>query len=650
MIPKETIQTILETVRIEDVIGEFVHLQKRGVNYIARCPFHDEKTPSFVVSPSKGIYKCFGCGNAGNAVKFLMEHEHFSYPEALKYLAQKYNIEIKEEELTPEQEEEDKRRELIYNINQFAAKFFQSRLFETEEGRNIGLSYFHERDFLDITIKDFQLGYAPSKNNAFLEEALSKGYKNEYLVEAGLVIEKDGKYFDRFAGRVIFPIHSLSGRVLGFGGRILDSSAKTAKYINSPDTLIYNKSQVLYGIFFAKKDIIQKDNCYLVEGYTDVISLFQAGIKNVVASSGTSLTTGQIKLIRRYTKNITILYDGDEAGVKASFRGIDMILEQGLNVKVLLFEEGQDPDTFVRTHRSSEVLEVLNEKPEDFVRFKTRLLMKEAQNDPVKKAGVIKDIVQSVALIPDIITREIYIKECANILEVSEESLIAEMNRVLRKKFNKKYQPPVDVVDEGPVVARQPETEEDVLDTSPQERDVLRLILRYHDKTLTQKIEDETGKINEQEIKVPDFILFNLKENGIDFSNPIYKKVLDMLYDFYENKKEIDINAFVHHQDEEISLLAVDLLLNKYEISKHWKEKGHIEIPTEEQLLDKAVKKSLYALAEKAIKKPLEEKKERLKEFPAEKADEAMELLKEIAEEEERWRRISKEMGRVIAP
>ena len=397
MISRDTIQTIIETARVEEVVGDFVTLRKRGVNMIGLCPFHNEKTPSFTVSPVKGIYKCFGCGKAGNSVNFVMEHEHYTYPEALRFLAKKYSIEIEEEEQTPEQLQEINEKESLYAVTAFAQKFFTECLFNTEEGKSIGLTYFKDRGFREHIMEHFQLGYSPDAWEAFTNNAIQNGYSPDYLVKSGLTIEKDGKRFDRFSARVIFPIHNLSGRVIGFGGRILKSEEKKAKYINSPESDIYNKSQVLYGIYFAKNAIIKKDNCYLVEGYTDVISLFQAGFENVVASSGTSLTTDQIRLIKRYTPNITILYDGDEAGLKASFRGIDMILEQGMNVKIVMFPDGEDPDSFVRNHRSIEVEEFLGKEARDFIRFKTNILIKEAQDDPIKKAGLIKEIVQSIS-------------------------------------------------------------------------------------------------------------------------------------------------------------------------------------------------------------------------------------------------------------
>ncbi len=649
MIPKETVQTIIETARVEEVISDFITLQRRGVNYIARCPFHDEKTPSFVVSPVKGIYKCFGCGQAGNSVKFVMEHEQFSFPEALKYLAKKYNIEVEEEEQTPEQIEADNQKELQYNIHTFAQKYFTQQLFESEEGKTIGLSYFKERDFLEKTTQDFHLGYAPKKSDSFYQHALKKGYKAEHLAESGIVIEKDGRYFDRFAGRVLFPIHSLSGRVIGFGGRILDNSSKMAKYLNSPETLIYSKSKVLYGMYFAKKDIIKQDNCYLVEGYTDVISMHQTGIKNVIASSGTSLTKEQIKLIQRYTKNITILYDGDPAGIKASFRGIDMILEQGMNVKILLFEEGQDPDTFVRTHRSSEVLEILQNNTEDFIQFKTRLLLEESKKDPIKKAALIKDIVKTISLIPDNIIREVYIKECSTIMEIPEPTLILELNSIFRQKHKKNRQEESLAVPMEPIKTEPQKIKLDVFERSYQEKDILRLVFNYGKNDLTFVSKDEHDQEIETVIKLSDFVLNSLLNYKISFKNTLYQQILEKLLETYVNEKEIDNKDFINNPDDKISSLAIDLMMTKYEISENWQAKGKIRIVSEEQKLEKAATKSLQSLAEKVVKQQIEEKKDKLKELSPD-SDEQIEILKEIMEKEIEWRNLYKELGRIIAP
>ena len=443
MIKPDTIQNILDAVRIEEVINDFVPLKKRGVNYLGLCPFHNEKTPSFVVSPSKGIFKCFGCGKSGNAVGFIMEHEHYSFPEALKYLANKYGIEVEEEEMTPEMQEQFDERERMFLLNGFMTNHFQENLFNTEDGKAIGLTYLKEREFNESTIKKFQLGYAANAWEEYSLFALKNGYKKDILVKTGLSIEKDQKLIDRFKGRVIFPIHNLTGKVIGFGGRILTSDKKTAKYLNSPESEIYNKSKSLYGIYFAKNAIAKADNCYLVEGYTDVISLHQAGIENVVASSGTSLTVDQIKLIRRFTRNITILYDGDTAGIKASFRGIDLILEQEMNVKIVLFPEGEDPDSFVRSHRKTEVDEFITSQSADFIIFKTKLLLDETAGDPAKRADLIREIVLSISKIPDAITRTVYIKECSSVMSIAEQTLVNELNKLLRQKYRKKLKTPV---------------------------------------------------------------------------------------------------------------------------------------------------------------------------------------------------------------
>ncbi|MBL4667710.1 MAG: DNA primase, partial [Flavobacteriales bacterium] len=397
MIPKQTIDEIFDAAIIEDVVGDFVPLKKRGANYLGNCPFHNEKTPSFTVSPAKGIYKCFGCGKAGNSVNFIMEHEHYSYPEALRFLANKFNIEIEEEELSPEQKDAADERESLYIVSNYAAKYFHKQLLDSDEGKAIGLSYFLERGFREDIIETFQLGYNPDGWTAFTDEAEKAGHNLKYLDKSGLTIVKGDKKFDRFKGRVMFPIHNLSGRVLGFGGRILQANDKAAKYLNSPESEIYHKSKVLYGIYTAKKAISKENICYLVEGYTDVISLYQSGVENVVSSSGTSLTEGQIRLVKRFTPNITILYDGDAAGIKASFRGIDMILQEGMNVRVVLFPDGEDPDSYAKAHTTEELKDYITTNAQDFIRFKTSVLIKDVGNDPIKKAELIKDIVASIA-------------------------------------------------------------------------------------------------------------------------------------------------------------------------------------------------------------------------------------------------------------
>lgn len=439
MIDRVTIERIMDSVEIVDVVQDFVTLKKRGVNYVGLCPFHNEKTPSFTVSPSKGIYKCFGCGSGGNAVNFIIEHEHLSYPEALKFLAGKYNIEIIEKELTAEEVEQKNQRESMLILTKFAAGNFHENLFKHQEGISVGLSYFKERGFRHEILKEFSVGYCLEQKDSFTKTAQELGYKLNYLVQTGLTIKKENYTFDRFNGRVIFPIHSLSGQVIGFGGRTLKKEPKAAKYLNSPESDIYHKSRVLYGIFQAKKEIVNTENCFLVEGYTDVLAMHQAGIHNVVASSGTSLTEGQIRLIKRFTPNITILFDGDEAGIKASLRGIDLILEEGLNIKVILLPPGDDPDSYSRKLSSKEFKEFLAEEATDFIRFKTNLLLKDAGDDPVKRASLIRDIVQSIAAIQESINRSVYIKECSTLLKVDEGVLNAEANKIRRKRAEQRY-------------------------------------------------------------------------------------------------------------------------------------------------------------------------------------------------------------------
>ncbi|MCD4730418.1 MAG: DNA primase [Bacteroidales bacterium] len=650
MIPRDTIQTIIETARVEEVIGDFVTLRKRGVNMIGLCPFHNEKTPSFTVSPAKGIYKCFGCGKAGNSVNFVMEHEHYTYPEALKFLAKKYNVEIEEEEQTPEQIKELNEKESLFAVSAFAQKFFTDQLFNSEEGKSIGLSYFKNRDLREHIIEQFQLGYSPDSWDAFTKHALKNGYNLEYLTKSGLTIDKNGNQFDRFSARVIFPIHNLSGRVIGFGGRILKSEEKKAKYVNSPESDIYKKSQVLYGIYFAKSAIIKKDNCYLVEGYTDVISLFQAGFENVVASSGTSLTTDQIRLIKRYTPNITILYDGDEAGLKASFRGIDMILEQGMNVKVVMFPEGEDPDSFVRSHRTIEVEEFLNTNAKDFIQFKTNILLKDAQKDPVKRAGLIKEIVQSIALIPDQIIRSVYVKECSVTMDMAEQTLMNELNKNLRKKFRQtSMQNLPEQILETPELPAEKQLEVNYNDTEYQEKDVIRLLLNYGQS----EIEFEEIDENKRKIKIPvnvaNFIVNDLAGPEITFSNSTYQKIFDEYAEFISNENLPDEKYFINHNSKKLSSTSIDLLTSPYELSDKWEIVARIEVLTEAKLLKNAIVHSVLSFKAKKIEQLIAENQQTLKQTEQdERYEEIPELLKKQQELKSISKDINKQLGRVI--
>ncbi len=649
MIPRDTIQTIIETARVEEVISDFVTLRKRGVNMIGLCPFHNEKTPSFTVSPAKGIYKCFGCGKAGNSVNFVMEHEHYTYPEALKFLAKKYNIEIEEEEQTPEQIQELNEKESLFAVSAFAQKYFTDQLFNSEEGKSIGLSYFKNRDLREHTIEQFQLGYSPDSWDAFTKHALKNGYKTEYMVKSGLTIDKNGNKFDRFSARVIFPIHNLSGRVIGFGGRILKSEEKKAKYVNSPESDIYSKSQVLYGIYFAKNAIIKKDNCYLVEGYTDVISLFQAGFENVVASSGTSLTTDQIRLIKRYTPNITILYDGDEAGLKASFRGIDMILEQGMNVKIVMFPKGEDPDSYVRSHRSIEVEEFLTAGSKDFIQFKTDILLKETKNDPVKRAGLIKEIVQTIALIPDQIIRSVYVKECSVKMDMAEQILMNELNKLIRKKFRHNFKEiPDEIFDNFSEPQLEKKVEIDVFDTSYQEKDVIRLLLNYGQDEILFEQNDENSKPIQIPVKVSKFIINDLEVDNIKFKNENYQKIYEEYVKLVEEENVYDSKYFTYNINKGISKNSINLLTSPYELDD-WENKKNIIVVTEKQKLKIAILGALLSLKGKIIEQLITENQQKLKQAELEERyEEIPEMLKRQQDLKTISKDINKQLGRVI--
>jgi DNA primase len=593
LIPPHTIASVLETARIEEVVSEFVSLKRRGSNLIGLCPFHQEKTPSFSVSPSKGIFKCFGCGKGGDAAKFVMEHEHYSYPEAIRYLAKKYNIEIEEREQTPEELVAMNERERMFNLNDFACKYYASTLFETNEGRSIGLSYFKGRDFRESTIQKFMLGYSLERRDAFSQHAMQNGYNEEILLKTGLAISHDNKLFDRFFARVIFPIHNLTGKVIGFGGRILDQTKSKAKYLNSPESEIYIKSKSLYGIYFAKNAIAKADTCLLVEGYTDVISMHQAGIENVVASSGTSLTVDQIRMIRRYTNNITILFDGDKAGIAASLRGIDLILEEGMNVRVVLFPDGSDPDSFVREHRTTEVEEFISNQSKDFISFKTGLLLEEAENDPIKKAGLVKEIVHTIALIPDAIYRSVYVKTCSKMLDVEELTLMNELNKLLRGKLRKQLgsdvpQPPI----ETPEQAKDEEPKQELPVGYHQERELIKLLLLYGQDELLQDTTDEQGYPAFYRETVAKNILDELAADKVGFEHPTHHKILLIFNEHLEKEEVPNEKHFTSHPEPDISSLAVDLLSERYELSKNW-EKHKIFVKTEKEDLKKSIEQAL---------------------------------------------------------
>ncbi|MFK7756811.1 MAG: DNA primase [Flavobacteriales bacterium] len=631
MINKETIDRIFDAIIIEDVIGEFVHLKKAGANFKARSPFTDEKTPSFYVSPSKGIFKCFSTGKGGNAITFLMEHEKMTYPEALRWAAGKYGIEIIEEKLTEEQEEQKNDRESLGILVAFAEKYFVNYLHESEEGKAIGLSYFYERGFREDTIRKFKLGYCPDKGHEFTKTALDRGYEMKYLLDAGLTKDMGNGPFDFFKGRVMFPIHNVSGKVIGFGGRTLKKEKKVAKYFNSPENDLYNKSKVLYGLYQSKNQIIKNDECFLVEGYTDVISLHQNGVENVVSSSGTSLTDGQIKLVKRYTPNITVLFDGDAAGIKAAFRGIDLLLKNGMNVKVVLFPEGEDPDSYANKLSTEAFQKFLNEEAKDFMVFKTDLLLEEAKGDPIKKAGLIRDVVESISLIPDAIKRSIYLKECSRLMDIQESILISEINKLLRVKIkneNKQASAPFTEIREKSGVPD--DTKQDVLSCFEQEKDLIRILLTYGNHILYFEPEEDTEEdsINNSElisITVAEYLISELQVDGVVLIDKRCNAILSEYATYLENNDFLAPKVLARHEDMEVSKLCADILSESDELSENWTEKHQVYPETEAMKLKKAAKDVIFRLKLKHIRIMAKKLQDQLK-----KPDVSEEKMQEI--------------------
>ena len=611
MIDHNTIQKIIDTAEITEVVQDYINLKKRGVNYLGLCPFHNEKTPSFTVSPAKGIYKCFGCGKGGNSVNFIMEHEHLGYPEALKYLAKKYNIEVVEKELTAEEIQQQNERDSLLIVSKYANVYFQDKLHNNTDGKAIGLSYFKERGFRDETIKKFELGYSLDVKDAFTIAAKENGYKIDFLEKTGLTIVNENGKYDRFRGRVMFPIHGLSGNVLGFGGRILKKDAKAAKYLNSPESDIYHKSRILYGMYFAKKSIVQLDKCYLVEGYTDVISMHQSGIENVVASSGTSLTVDQIRLIKRFTPNVTIIYDGDAAGIKASLRGIDLILEQGLNVRVLLLPEGEDPDSFAKNKSSNEYIEYIEKNEEDFIKFKTRLLFEDSKNDPVKKASLITDIVRSISVIPDEIVGAVYLQECSSILGIAEKVLYSEINKIRKKKQGTNYRR--NISPEENFKSASPSVPSFVADvySEAQEKEIIRLLLHYADKILYTYQEDKYDE--PRNVTVAEYTIGEILNDDLEFKNLVYKQIFQKYLDVVKSGEKLEDKFFIYHQDPQISKLAADLLSTTYTLSKIF-AKGGVHIATEDMKLKQIVPDTIIAYKRKILEIAQSDAKEKLKE------------------------------------
>ena len=615
MISRSTIDQVFETARVEEVIGEFVQLKKAGSNFKGLSPFTDEKSPSFMVSPVKQIWKDFSTGKGGNAVSFLMEHEHYSYPEAIKFLAKKYNIEIEETVQSDQEKEQMNERESMFLVSNFAKEYFHDILLNSTQGKAIGLSYFKERGFNENSIKKFDLGYCLDNWDSFTNEALKKGYDIKYLASTGVTIVREKKQFDRFKGRVMFPIHSMSGRILGFGGRTLSSDKKTAKYVNSPESDIYHKSKILYGIYQAKKEIAKQDNCYLVEGYTDVISFYQSGIENVVASSGTALTSDQIRLVHRLTKNITVLFDGDAAGIRASLRGIDLILEQGMNVKVVTFPDGDDPDSFAKKHSEASLREYLEESSQDFINFKVSLLMKDANNDPVKKAGLIRDIVTSISKIPDSIQREVYVQECSRIMEISERVLFSELAQLISKNsqdYKKNQQKEKQSFE---VIKKQTEQLKEVNSLFILEREIIRILLLFGNQETDFvdfiEVEDEDGVIHLEKEKytnqVSKELYLNLQDDEIEFSNEIFQSIYYEMIHQLNQEDKIEMETFINHSNPDISSIVTSILMDdeKYTLSD-WKRKN-IFVTESVEVLSKLVSDAILNLRRILIDKKIQQ-------------------------------------------
>ena len=588
-IDRETIERILDSAKIEEVVGDFVTLKRRGVNLIGLCPFHNEKTPSFTVSPAKNLCKCFGCGKGGNPVHFIMEHEQLSYYEALRWLAKKYHIEIKEREMTDDEKREESIRESLFVINQYALQHFIDTLHESEEGKAIGLNYFRHRGLRDETIKKFCLGYSFERRDSFAKKAVAAGYNPELIAKTGVCYSTDdGRLQDRFWGRVIFPVHTISGKIVAFGGRILQNNAKAAKYVNSPESEIYHKSDHLYGLYFSKQAIIQKDHCILVEGYLDVISMHQSGIQNVVASSGTSLTTGQIKLIHRFTKNITLLYDGDKAGIKASIRGIDMLLEEDMNINVVLLPEGEDPDSYAQTHSTEEVEQYIERNKVDFIRFKTNLLLDEVGEDPIRRAGLVSDVVKSIAVVPNEILRSEYIKKCSEMLNITEQILVKEVAKLRKQKAEEMHKKPSLAntnadesngngtdSDNTPVVN---EFQQSIISSysNPlhnKERAIIEFLLKNGSKML-QVPENKLSNTPAFTETVTSHLYYSFNDDGIELSHPLYKR---MFAEAGEHANDADFdpeNHFMAHPDVEISKLTAELCGERHLLSKTFSEQA----------------------------------------------------------------------------
>lgn len=656
MIKREDIDKIINATKIEEVVGSFVELRKRGVNYIGLCPFHNEKTPSFNVNPAKGIFKCFGCGEGGDAVSFLMKHEHYTYPEALRWLANKYGIQIEEEVLTQEEVAQQSERDRIYQINDFAQKYFQEILFSDIEGKSVGLSYLKERELSEETIKRWGIGYCKDAGDDFSRKALAKGFTKEELVNAGvsLVNSNDGSLYDRFRGRVCFPIHNLGGRVLGFSARTLRTDKVKAKYVNSPESLIYSKGKVLFGLHLAKNEIVKQDECFLVEGNMDVVMMSQNSVTNVVATSGTALTEDQIRLIKRYTKNVTLLYDGDKAGIKATFKAVNLLLEQGLHVKTLLFPDNEDPDSFARKHTQDEFKDFIKTNAQNFIIYKTNLLLAEAQNDPIKRADLTRDIVETIALIPDLLERNAYLQQCSKLLAVKEEILGAELAKILRNKATKEAFKQNVVVEETPQ-ANEPIPSTPIVRTDNdveynKEKAIISVLFNYADKITTQELFNAEGKKEKRDLYVANYIVCDIFNDNIGFNFELFNEIFMIYKDCIYNTDYLpELRFFTSHQNPEISKLAIDLVSTPYVISPNWEEKNEIKVPRPEnkETMDKYVRDTLLDFKLYKINGYIEDVKKRI---PLEEGEFQLDLLNLLKSYLEIRNNIAKLLGRVFIP
>lgn len=705
MISKDTIDRIMDATHIEEVIGEFVSLKKRGANHIGCCPFHNEKTPSFYVSPSKGIFKCFGCGKSGNAVGFLMDHEHYTYPEALRWLADKYHIQIEEEQLTEEQKERQTERDGLFHVSEFAQKYFADLLYNNELGRNIGLAYFHQRGLSDEIIKTFGLGYCLDEWDNFTTHARRNGYSDTVLEKTGLTIFKeDGKCYDRFRGRVMFPIFSISGRVLGFSGRILSKEKQAAKYVNSPDSDIYNKSHILYGLYQARNAIGKAEKCYLVEGNVDVVSMHQSGVCNTVASCGTSLTIEQIRLIKRYTPNVTVLYDGDSAGIKAALRAVNLLFEEGMHVRVVLFPDGEDPDSYAQKYGSTQLQDYLRDHEENFVQFKTRVLLEDVESDPIRKAEVLKEMVRTIALVPDMLERQEYVKQTAARLRTSETILTQELAKTMAANAQKAWkeqqrneqqptppagqpQPPApgqpspgnadttptppsadqySIVtglnkDSSPTslqITSQERTANDAILNDPtasrggagaeaQERHLVRLLITSGNKMILQEGIDDEGNPCPIELPLAEVVVDELSTNDLSFSNPVYQQIYTLYRDAVESGQPLpDANLFAQHPDSILRNTAFTLMLTQYQISDQWRDKKHILVPSPETHLRRDLEETILTFKQKKVEHELEQNAFQIRSCTD--PDDTVILMAQRKQLIQTWQAVCQKLGRVV--